>query len=158
MIRVVNDTLLNSLVIEAKNSPRKRAHFAFHEPQELVQRMVNVLTRGTYIPPHKHHDPDKVEHFVCIKGKIALVSHAESGDIDEVIILSEGGPIYAVDITPNTYHMFVCLSETAIMVEIVEGPYDPATHKKFAPFAPKEGSPEVEAFLASVTERIQNER
>jgi cupin fold WbuC family metalloprotein len=154
MIRALNRGLVDELIKKAHASPRKRAHHNFHQPEDRVQRMVNVLTRGTYVRPHKHVDPDKVEHFIVIQGKAACINHTDEGEIDSIWMISPEGPNYSVDILPNTYHTFVCVEEPAVMIEIVEGPYDPVTHKKFAPFAPAEDEPEAPAYLHAMEAAI----
>jgi len=154
-IAVIDDKLIAKLIGEAKKSTRKRTHYRFHEYEDKVQRMVNVLLKGTYITPHKHHKPDKIEHFICIKGKLAFVNHNENGSVEKVIILSPKGPTYSVEVRPNTYHMFVCLKQPAVMVEIVEGPYDAKTHKNFAPWAPKENNPESKEYLSNIEQKIR---
>jgi len=155
MIKSVNDNLLEELKEKATQSERKRSHHTFHRPEEYVQRMVDFLLKGTYIPPHKHSDPDKVEHFVVIMGKVACINHNEDGSINEIIMLSPNGPNYSVDITPNTYHMFVCVTDEAAMVEVTEGPYNPASHKKFAPFAPGETDPEAPKYLEEIEKAVK---
>jgi cupin fold WbuC family metalloprotein len=155
-LRVVDETLVSELKVKAKQSPRKRAHHTFHEPQDRVQRMVNVMSVGSYVVPHKHSEPNKVEHFVILEGKVACVSHQDDGGVAEVVVLNHDGPIYSVDIRPDTYHTFVCVSDTAVLMEFIEGPYDPQTHKKMAPFAPPEDSPEAYQYLQSLYKLVSN--
>jgi hypothetical protein len=40
------------------------------------------------------------------------------------------------------------------VLEIIQGPYHPDTHKQFAPWAPHEGTPEAAAYLRGLEEQI----
>jgi hypothetical protein len=42
------------------------------------------------------------------------------------------------------------LSETAVCFEVKAGPYDAATDKEFAPWAPREGDPSAPEYLAKL--------
>lgn len=137
-MKIVNDKLLDELIAKAKKSKRKRAHHLFHKYQDLVQRMVNAMEPGSYITPHKHEKPDKIEAFIILRGKAACVKFDDKGKIIEVEILSQKGPKYAVDIPPRTWHTFVSLQSRTALFEIIQGPYDPKTHKHTAPWAPSE--------------------
>ncbi|MCH7952088.1 WbuC family cupin fold metalloprotein [Patescibacteria group bacterium] len=137
-MNVVSDDLLDELTAKAKESPRKRAHFLFHEFHDPVQRMVNAMEPGTYIPPHKHENPDKIEAFVILRGRAACIKFDDAGKVTQVHIIDEDGPVYAVDIPPRTWHTFVSLKSGTALFEVVQGPYKPESHKNLAPWAPPE--------------------
>jgi len=137
-MRTVSITLLDELTAKAKGSPRRRAHFLFHEASDPVQRMVNAMEPGTYIQPHKHENPDKIEAFVILRGKAACLQFDEEGELKNVHLLDENGPELAVDIPPKNYHTFISLQSGTALFEIVQGPYDPQSHKNLAPWAPSE--------------------
>jgi len=137
-MRTVSIKLLDELTAKAKISPRRRAHFLFHEASDLVQRMVNAMEPGTYIQPHKHENPDKIEAFAILRGKAACLQFDEAGELTNVHLLEENGPELAVDIPPRTYHTFISLQSGTALFEIVQGPYDPQSHKNLAPWAPSE--------------------
>lgn len=130
----------------AGESKRKRVMHCLHKSSDVVQRMVNVLYPGTYAQPHRHPTPGKSELFCLIKGKAAVIIFDEKGKITTVVKLGtgtatiegkEGGENILVEIPPNTYHTIVAFEPT-IALEITQGPYDPLTHKSFAPWAPPE--------------------
>lgn len=155
-MRVITDDMVDVLIAEAAASPRKRTIYRLHEHEEPVQRMVNALVPGTYITPHQHARPPKVELMCILKGRVALLQFSPSGDVAEVHMLDERGPNRIVDIAPGTFHNMVALTPCAVL-EVITGPYDPATHKQFAAFAPSEGAPEAGAYLASLEARIREE-
>lgn len=142
--------MIADLMTQAQQSPRLRAIYRLHEHEEPVQRMVNALMPGTYTTPHKHENPDKVELFTILVGRVAIVEFDDAGTVQAVHLLETNGPVRMVDIAPRTWHALVALEPSAV-VEIIQGPYEAATHKNFAPWAPAEGSPECQAYLEQLT-------
>lgn len=154
-MRTISRVDIDNLVVEAIESPRKRAIYRLHEHEEPVQRMVNALVPGTYVTPHKHENPDKVELLSILKGRIAVLQFSEGGQVTNVIELDSGGSNTIVDIPPRMYHAIVVLEPSAIL-EIIQGPYDQATHKQFAPWAPPENSAQAGEYLADLTKIARN--
>jgi cupin fold WbuC family metalloprotein len=154
-IRTITTELVQNLIDQAARSPRLRANYNFHEAQDTVQRMINALVPGTYVTPHKHENPDKVEMLSILTGRAAFFHYDAVGTVLEMVIMDAEGPIRAVDIPPRAYHNFVALTPCAVL-EIIQGPYDPATHKQFAPWAPAEGSPEYAGYLAKLEQAASN--
>ncbi len=146
MIRTISQAMILDLIAQAEQSPRKRTIYRLHEHEEPVQRMVNALVPGTYTPPHKHENPDKVEFFSILVGKIAILQFDDQGKVDQVFKLDANGSLRIADIAPRTYHALVALESSAV-VEIIQGPYDTRTHKQFALWSPAEGSPEAASYL-----------
>jgi cupin fold WbuC family metalloprotein len=153
-MRTITDELIQGLIEEAGQSPRKRAPHNFHTYDEAVQRMINALHPGTYVTPHKHENPDKVELIAILAGKAALLHFSDSGEVQDIFIMDAAGPVRGVDIPARTYHNFVALTPCAVL-EIIQGPYHPETHKKFAPWAPLEGTPETAEYLARLEQFIR---
>ena len=149
MMRPITDDLIQGLIQQAAASPRRRVPYNFHEAHEPVQRMINALIPGTYVTPHKHEDPDKVELIAVLSGRAAMLHYDEAGTIEQIFIMDAAGPVRGVDIPARVYHNFVALTPCAVL-EIIQGPYNAATHKKFAPWSPKEGTPETAAYLAQL--------
>ncbi len=137
-MKILDENLIKNLIKEAQNSSRKRTIFRFHRRKELVQRMVNVIEPESYVPPHKHEKPDKVEAFVILKGRVAVLKFNNQGKIIQKEVLDEKGPIYGVDIAPGEWHNMVALKKHSAVYEVIQGPYKKKSHKKFAPWAPAE--------------------
>lgn len=78
---------------QANVSPRKRSNHNFHELTEVYQRFLNVLTKGTYVQPHKHENPPKPETFIALKGKLGFLIFDEIGNITGKYLLSDNRPI-----------------------------------------------------------------
>lgn len=146
-MRAITDAMIQDLIAQAAESPRKRVPYNFHEYHETVQRMINALVPGTYVTPHKHQNPDKVEVISMLTGRAAMLEYTPEGEILNVYIMDANGPVRGVDIPAGTYHNFVALTPCAVL-EIIQGPYQAETHKQFAEWAPREGTPEADAYLA----------
>lgn len=154
MIRI-NHQLLKDTSLKAQQSPRRRTNHNFHKhPSARVQRMLNAMEPDTYVRPHKHETPDKLEVFFCLKGSFAVVIFDDSGRITDVEILDPEKGRYGVEIAPRTWHSLVTLAPGSVAYEVKDGPYDAADDKKFAPWSPDEGSPEAAAWLESLTKSI----
>lgn len=150
MLRSITQSFIDDLISQARNEPRKRKIFRLHEHYEPVQRMVNALISGTYVTPHKHENPDKVELFCILKGVVAILQFDDVGKVEAVVRLDANGHDKVVDIPPRTYHTIIPLEDSAVL-EIIQGPYDALTHKQFATWAPQENDNNAQAYLASLT-------
>lgn len=153
MLRVITDEMIDDLLEQAAASDRKRMIYRLHGHNEPVQRMVNAVLPGTYVPPHVHGDPPKVELLAILRGKVAVLNFTPAGDLHQVQTLDMNGPIKIVDIPPGAYHCMIALQPSAV-AEIVQGPYDPATHKQFPDWAPLEGAEGYQDYLARLEAQI----
>jgi cupin fold WbuC family metalloprotein len=138
-IQLITEDLFTIMVSQANINPRKRTNYNFHELSEVYQRFLNVLTKGTYIQPHKHENPPKPETFIVLKGKLGFLIFDELGNITGKHLLTDKGMIRGIDIQPGVWHSIVTLSDICICFEGKSGPYDPAEDKSFAAWAPNEG-------------------
>jgi len=154
-MRAITQVEIEQIIWQAKKSPRKRAILRLHQHQDLVQRMINAVIPGTYVQPHKHEDPDKVELFSILKGKVAVLRFNQIGEVEAVCELDEHGSIKIVEIPPRTYHAIVALQPSALL-EIIEGPYVEATHKQMAAWAPPEDSPKAGDYLIYMNSIVDN--
>lgn len=152
-MRLITQQLLTDLLDQAARSPRLRVPYRFHEHEEPVQRMLNAIIPGSYVTPHKHENPDKVELIAVLTGSAAMFQFDDAGAITEMHIMTTDGPVRGVDIAPRTVHNFVALTP-CVVLEIIQGPYHPDTHKKFAAWAPTEGTPEAAAYLRMLEAHI----
>ncbi len=152
----IDISLIGNTLQKARESPRKRAVYCFHNSEERLQRLINACLYDTYVIPHKHENPDKLEIFVILKGRVAVFIFDDKGEISESVILDENGHNKTVEIPPKTWHSFIVLSPEAVLYEIIDGRYDPKTHKKFAPWAPMaENTEETRKYLNWLRKEIR---
>jgi len=141
-IQLITDELFDKVANQATISPRKRSNHNFHELSEVYQRFLNVLTKGTYVQPHKHQNPPKPETFIALKGELGFLIFDDFGTITDKYLLSDKGPIHGIDIQPGVWHGLVTLSDVCVCFEGKAGPYDPKEDKFFAAWAPTEADDE----------------
>lgn len=153
-MRSVDIHLIEELIHQAQRSPRKRAHFLLHKHSDPVQRLVNAIAPGSYVPPHKHENPDKIELFTILKGSVAALKFTPGGKIDKIYLLEENGPMKIVDIRPRIYHSFIALEPSALL-EIIQSPYNEKTHKHWPSWAPKENTLEAAAYLKELEKKVK---
>lgn len=146
-----SEQLLDEVSSAAQNSPRRRSIVRLHEHGDVVQRMFNGVEPDTYARPHRHADPDKVEVFVAMRGTLLVVRYSDDGAPIEGVVLQEGGPVRGMEIPAGAWHSIVSLKPGTVALEVLPGPYDAATHKQFAPWAPpEEDTPAGLAYIASL--------
>jgi cupin fold WbuC family metalloprotein len=133
----------------SRESPRRRIMLPMQRSaEERVQRLLNFMQRGSYARPHYHPAPESIEHVVVVKGVAGFVVFDERGHVLSAHRLEQGNPASClVDIDQGVWHTVVPLSDDMVALEIKRGPYDAATDKKFAPWAPEENSPEAAAYM-----------
>lgn len=152
----LDQALADEVLARARVSPRRRANHCFHDPADRLQRMVNAALNGSYFAPHRHLDPDKLEIFTILSGRVMVITFTDAGAIAEAAILDreDSGAAWQVEIPPGTWHTLAVLSEEAVLYEVIDGHFDAKTHKRFAPWAPPESDPEAaRAYLADLLVR-----
>lgn len=156
-IRIIDESLIGEAVKKAEESDRKRSSYNLHKDfSDKIQRMLFVINKDSYVQPHKHENPDKVEVFICLKGKLAILIFNDEGEITNKVVISEKGNEKGVEVFPRTWHSIIALEDNSVCYEIKEGPYNPETDKKFASWAPKENSEEVAEYLKGLIQKIKD--
>jgi cupin fold WbuC family metalloprotein len=144
--------MLNELSCAAKQSPRARQHLNIHQSySEQCQRLFNALDSNTYIRPHRHSLDPKVESLFAIRGAFAVVTFDEQGKAERVVRAAaadtDSSAAVGVELPPATWHTVVALTDSAVLLELKAGPFDPDAAKEFAPWAPAEGTPAATEYL-----------
>ena len=153
----IDKQLLDKVTEEAKASPRKRKNFNFHPTlDDPLHRMLNAIEPDSYLRPHKHENPDKMESFILLRGKLAVFEFSPSGEIADVTILSHDEGKVGVEFPPAVFHTVVSLESGTVVYEVKNGPYSALDDKNFAKWAPAEGDAEVEDYLKKLEENINN--
>lgn len=122
-MQVIDEKLLNDVSMQAKESPRLRMNYNFHEDlSDGCQRLLNALEPGTVMPIH-HHKVD--EMFVILRGRINVTIHNNEGEVIQSVELSPSNGHYAVNIKAGEWHSLTCEEPDTIIMEVKEGPYIP---------------------------------
>ncbi|HGL4294447.1 TPA: WbuC family cupin fold metalloprotein [Citrobacter sedlakii] len=129
-MKVIDTSKINELYTQAFSSERKRTHHLLHSTHnEKVQRLLISLVKGSYVEPHYHNESNQWELFVVLQGQILLTMYNETGDITKKINLGPQCEAQLVEIYPNEIHSVECISETALMLEVKEGPFNESKAK-----------------------------
>jgi cupin fold WbuC family metalloprotein len=156
-IQTITSSLLDELLHRAAISPRRRAIHCLHGGDwEHCHRMLNALTPGTYVRPHRHDSDHQSEAFILLRGRLTLLLFDEDGEVnfEHSRTLSPVDGLFGMDIPPRLWHSLVAL-EDAVIYEVKGHPaggYVQERDKNFASWAPEEGSPESESYLRKMEE------
>ena len=150
-IVLIGQALLAEVSSEAALSPRRRKNRNFHPRDDHPgHRLLNALMADSYIPPHRHLDPNKDETYVVLRGRLGLVEFDDAGAVMRTLKVGAGGAAIGVDVAHGTWHTAVALEDETVFLEAKAGPYLPLTAEEKAPWAPAENSPEAAAYLAKM--------
>jgi len=155
-MQIIDEQLLNGLCAEARSSARLRKNHNFHARyDEPCQRLLNAVEPGSYIRPHRHLSPAKPETFVALRGRFALLTFGDGGEIGQVIPFAAGSASAGVDLPAGIWHSIVALESGSVFFETKPGPFAPLAEADWAPWAPAEGTPEARDYLAALEEQAR---
>jgi len=124
--------------IEASKTQRRRSPKILHKPGDEFNRVINFILNDSYMQPHLHPGPEKIEVIKVIRGSLEVIFFDDFGAINKRIPLEEGG-FDSIQIPAFQWHTYLMLSNRVITYETMMGVYDPNTWKKMASWAPREG-------------------
>ena len=151
----ITSALIHTLRAKAAASPRLRTNHNFHSgPADNPHRFLNVMMRGTYCQPHRHVTPPKAESWILLEGSVRFFTFDDNGAILTARDLAANSPTLGIDLPPGEWHTLCVTSDCAVIFEVKPGPWDPATDKEFAAWAPPEGAPEAAAYLHSMLNHV----
>ena len=154
MIKITKD-LLADTAEKARQAERKRCNYNFHKDHsDPINRMLNSMVRGSYFPPHKHENPDKLEIFIILKGKVLLVEFDDEGSLADHFVLDPKKGDMGIEIPARKWHSLVPLADTSVLYEIKEGPYEKEADKKFPGWAPKEDEEGAREFVEKILKEL----
>lgn len=153
-MKIIDTTLLDETSQRAKLSPRLRMNYNFHEStDDAVNRLLNAMEPGSYIRPHRHLNPDKDEMFLLLRGRVAVFTFDDEGNITEKMVLDPKAGAYGAEIKPGVWHSLIVLEPDTVVYEVKAGPFAPLEPSNMAPWSPeasnKEGAEEYMNHLAS---------
>jgi cupin fold WbuC family metalloprotein len=154
----IDAALIAAKMADAKRNFRRREIHCFHaNGDDPLQRMLNAIEPGSYIPPHRHLFPPKAESLVLLSGSLGVVPFHESGEPDKgnLVLLSRTRNTLGVDIQAGVWHTFVSLETETVVFEVKPGPYRPADDKDFADWAPAADTDEAGSYLAQLEHQLR---
>ena len=121
-MKIIDEQLLNDVSAQAKDSPRLRMNYNFHQSlDEKCHRFLNAVEPGTVVPIHKH--PTKDETFVILRGKVRVTTHRDDGSIIEAVVLCAEEGRYGVNIPQGVWHKIESMEPNSVIFECKEGPF-----------------------------------
>lgn len=121
---VIDKNLLDKVSEQAKDSPRLRKNFNFHQSlDEKCHRFLNAVEPGTVVDIHRH--PAKDETFVLLRGRVEVRTYNDDGSLIESVELCPEDGKYGVNIPKGVWHNLVAIEPDSVFFECKEGPYSP---------------------------------
>jgi len=152
---LIDDALLDAVCAEAAASPRRRKNRNFHPRDDFpAHRLLNAVQPDSYIPPHRHLDPDKDETFVVLRGLLGVVIFDDGGAVASATKVGAGGTAIGVDIPHGTWHSVIALAPDTVFLEAKAGPYRAPGAAERASWAPAENDPGAADYLARIKARF----
>jgi cupin fold WbuC family metalloprotein len=143
-VQCITRSDLDALAAAAQRGARRRQNRNLHPAlTDPVQRLLNALELGSYVPPHRHAIPAKWELMALLTGRAVLLTFNDAGVVQERIDLDAGTPV--IEVPPATWHTLAALLPHTVLLEVKPGPYVPVASVDVAPWAPEEGSPDAVA-------------
>ena len=137
-MKIINDELLKKTTEKAKESPRRRMNYNFHEElDDPINRLINAMEPDTYLRPHRHLNPDKEEIFILLRGKVAVFLFDDAGQVTDKIVLDPQAGVYGAEIKAGVWHGLLVLESGSVIYEVKQGPFAPLAAENFAPWSPE---------------------
>ncbi len=147
--RWIDGAMLETLSAQARASARRRRNLNFHPTDDFPSnRLLNAIEPDSYIPPHCHLEATKDETLFVLKGTIGVLLFDGAGAVLDQRVLRAGSDCVGIDIVHGTIHSLVALLPGTVAFEAKAGPFVPRTAGELPGFAPAEGSPDAQAYLA----------
>lgn len=136
-VEFIDLDLMKRVSDEGRLSPRLRMNYNFHREEcEPVNRLLNAMHRGTFLPVHRHLNPDRCESSVVLRGRIGVVIYDDEGHVVERREVGEGLSCRGFDIEAGVWHGIVVLEDDTVLYEVKQGPYAPLMADNIAPWSP----------------------
>ena len=122
---LIDEQFLNMVSAQAKESPRLRMNYNFHQSlEDKCHRMVNAVEPDSPLPIHRHQKTS--ETVVCLRGRLVWEFYDELEHVcTERIELSPNGPIVALNVPKGQWHTVKALESGSVILEMKEGAYEP---------------------------------
>lgn len=123
-MQLIDKALLDSVTEMAKESPRLRMNYNFHESLDAkAQRLLNALEPGTQLPVHRHRDT--AETYIVLRGSLNVLFYNQERELTATMEINPLAGSYGVDIPAGQWHTIEILESGTVLFEVKEGPYKP---------------------------------
>ena len=120
----IDQELLDSITIQAKESPRLRMNMDLRNSSaDTSQRMLNAIEPGSLVPVHRHKKTS--ETVVVLRGRVVEEFYDDSGALEDACEVSASGEICALNIPQGKWHTLKALESGTVILEMKDGGYEP---------------------------------
>lgn len=132
---------------------RRRCRICFHSsPSALLHEMVIVHEKNAWVPPHMH--VGKSESIQVLEGSAEIVSFTDSGKINDVLRIGEGGVNFC-RLPENLFHTLLIDTDWLVFKETILGPFN-SSQNIMAPWAPTAEGAEAQQYIEQLRLKLQN--
>lgn len=137
-MKIIDKALLDRTTEQARKESRLRKNYNLHERLcDPVNRLLNALEPGTYVPAHRHSHPAKDETVFVLRGSIVSVIFDDAGNIIERAVIDPAHGVYGFDIPAGQWHGLLVRESGTVVFEVKKGPFTPLTEEDIAPWTPR---------------------
>ena len=127
-MKIIDSQLLAAVTEQAKNSPRLRMNYNFHESMDSKShRLLNALEMGTELPIHRHQHT--AETYILLQGSIKVLFYNEKKELIDATVLNPLEGKFGIDIPAGQFHTIEILENGSVIFEVKDGPYTPLEEK-----------------------------
>jgi len=128
-MKMLDQTALDALTAQARQSPRLRANHNFHqELTEPVQRLAIAMEPDTLVLPHRH--PHTWEVLFALRGRFVVLIFDDGGQVLTRCVLGEACPL--LEIPAGSWHSVLSLDAGGVIFEVKQGAYQPVAAQDVA--------------------------
>lgn len=144
-MKTLTPAALDTLVEQAKNSPRRRANLNLHaELDDPVQRLAIAMEPDTVVFPHRH--PQTFELLYPLRGRFLVLQFDADGVVTQRTVLGEACAV--LENPAGVWHAVLSLDSGGVIFEVKQGPYLAVGEVDTAPWSVTRTPAEAAALLA----------
>ena len=137
-MKIIDKALLDRTTEQARKESRLRKNYNLHERLcDPVNRLLNALEPGTYVPAHRHSHPAKDETVFVLRESIVSVMFDDAGNIVGRAVIDPAHGVYGFDIPAGQWHGLLVRESGTVVFEVKKGPFTPLTEEDIAPWTPR---------------------
>ena len=121
---LINKQLLDTVSAQAKDSPRLRMNYNFHDSLDAkAQRLLNAVEPGTELVIHRHSET--AEPYILLRGALKMIFYNDEKEITDQFVLAPKNGEYGIQIPKGQWPTIEVLEKDTVIFEVKDGPYRP---------------------------------
>jgi cupin fold WbuC family metalloprotein len=123
-MQLINKTLLDTICFQAKENPRLRINYNFHDSLDAPsQRLLNAIQPESVLPIHRHRNT--AETYIILRGRLRVMFYNDKQELTETAILDPKEGNIGINIPADQWHTIEILEPNTVIFETKDGPYTP---------------------------------